>query len=118
MILSSVSSAMATIGKFLTECLVGPHSVRRGQIVYVNDSNLTGASADGEDARNILDSSAFARSPVIRLSVFVESLDQMFEDFRPKLARCTCENVLHHLARNSVVAVFDGSRRPRERSVS
>ena len=69
---------MEVIGNLLTGCSVGPHSVRRGQIVYVNDSNLTGAPADGENAGNILDQNAFGRSPVIRLRVFVNSLDQMF----------------------------------------
>ena len=51
---------------------VGPHSVRSGQLVFVDDERLT----------NVRDAPATTpkRVPVINLRFFVEGVDQMFRD--------------------------------------
>ena len=57
---------------------MGPHAVRRGQIVYVNDSALIGAKGDGDNTEADLEhNSAFSRSPFVRLRVFLDALGQM-----------------------------------------
>lgn len=66
-------SSSDSYGRLITACgTVGPHSVRTGQLVFVDDDRLVGTG----------DTSATApqRVPVINLRFFVEDVDPVFRD--------------------------------------
>lgn len=58
--------------------IVGPHAVRTGQIVYVNDSNLVLGPLDAKSTTD-QGNKQFSRQPDIQLRFALENLDPLFQ---------------------------------------